>query len=851
VLGNWQVTGLPAGNYTVEFAHCDTTDYLPQFYPDAPPGVFGQFLPVSDGSVTTGIDAHLGLGGAIAGTVTEYDGTPAAGVDPVLLGSGTYSPGVNFDLQPPQTDATGRYRINKLYPGTSFKIEFQPAPGSLDAVQWYPNQPWQADAHPVVVSSGTTAAGIDARLAQGSISGTVTNDRGEPVPNQYVSLVPTVGDYFIAPFATDSNGHWTATRLPPISYDVHFTGNATSGVGCPYDDSWYQQAETVRSATPVTVQPQQVSSNIDGVAHDFGQLTVHVVDRQGNPIVGAQLALDRPAACQYNRAAGTTDSAGAFSVAVAHGYYQINITAPGFFDFPGRQEPTPLPVHVGFSQQQDVTVVLTRPAHLGGTVIDKDGTPLPDVAVEGREVPGQPFRSFNATTDSQGNWTSPGLYPFGWTLHFTDTDTSRTGGAYPPRNYPTFRQADTVTTSDGSNTRVPEQLIRGSYLTGRIVGPDGQPGPAGGNLNVCPTGVPRGQCYGPYTDANGQFRDGILDPGTYTLLISPNGTLGGEWWHDKPDRASADTITLLDGQTTTLNDTVPYAKPSVPATVTASAGGTTGSGTAHVSWTPSATPALDPIRYYNIVSSPAGHGAQVPGDQHEVTLTGLQNGTSYTFSVQAGNGAGLSGTTSSGTVTPQPPPTPTTIAFTRSGSSTITYGTAVPLHAHLATSSGTPLPGRTLYLQSRAHGTTAWTTLAHAATDNAGNATWAPHPTAATDYQSVFVGTPSLTSSTSTALTEQVRTAVTSTLSHTSVTLGSAVTLHTTVSPSHAGQTIYLQRLINGTWRTIASHALDRSSGWTFTLRPTARGTYTYRTYKAADHDHAASASTTRTLRVS
>jgi fibronectin type 3 domain-containing protein len=89
--------------------------------------------------------------------------------------------------------------------------------------------------------------------------------------------------------------------------------------------------------------------------------------------------------------------------------------------------------------------------------------------------------------------------------------------------------------------------------------------------------------------------------------------------------------------------------PAAPTGVTATAGDTSAS----VSWTPGASGG-SPILTYTVTSTPSSAGCTVSAPATSCTVTGLTNGTAYTFQVQATNAVG-SGPLSN----PSPPVTPT------------------------------------------------------------------------------------------------------------------------------------------------------------------------------------------------
>jgi fibro-slime domain-containing protein/RHS repeat-associated protein len=76
--------------------------------------------------------------------------------------------------------------------------------------------------------------------------------------------------------------------------------------------------------------------------------------------------------------------------------------------------------------------------------------------------------------------------------------------------------------------------------------------------------------------------------------------------------------------------------PGAPTNVTAVDGNTA----ATVTWTPPASNGSSPITAYEVVSSPGGINASVGAGVTTATVSGLQNGTAYTFSVRAVNAIG-------------------------------------------------------------------------------------------------------------------------------------------------------------------------------------------------------------------
>lgn len=124
--------------------------------------------------------------------------------------------------------------------------------------------------------------------------------------------------------------------------------------------------------------------------------------------------------------------------------------------------------------------------------------------------------------------------------------------------------------------------------------------------------------------------------------------------------------TLTDAQVLKGADVWPSV-PNAPTNVSATSGGNT---TSVVSFTASTDAGSSAITGYRVTSTPSGLTAT--GSASPITITGLTNGTSYTFTVAAQNAVGFSGeSTASGSITPV---TPQQVAYTSAG----TYSFVVP-----------------------------------------------------------------------------------------------------------------------------------------------------------------------------
>ncbi len=182
---------------------------------------------------------------------------------------------------------------------------------------------------------------------------------------------------------------------------------------------------------------------------------------------------------------------------------------------------------------------------------------------------------------------------------------------------------------------------------------------------------------------------GLVNGQTYTVYARAVNTVGaGPWSTGTPVTPQAPPPTPT-----------PVFPPGAPGSVTA----VPGVASAAVAWTAPVDTGSDPVSTYPVSATPGGRSCMTSTLTCEVS--GLTNGTTYTFTVKALNGAGWSPASSpSNTVTPQAAPKPSIlISGSRTGSTIQVDGTTIDL-----TGTVTPwvkLPGQTTFTEGSARPT--------------------------------------------------------------------------------------------------------------------------------------------------
>jgi hypothetical protein len=233
------------------------------------------------------------------------------------------------------------------------------------------------------------------------------------------------------------------------------------------------------------------------------------------------------------------------------------------------------------------------------------------------------------------------------------------------------------------------------------------------------------------------------------------------------------------------------------------------------------------------------------GTASTATATGLANATSYTFRAWVKDSTGKFG----------PPAdlrmTGTTDTMAASSSS-IPYLGSVTLYGGVSrvdTKAG--VVGVPMSLYARPKNGTTWTEVARTTTSGSGSVASVQKPTVSTVYAWGYNGsTNGLLGSRSAYKTVEVRPTITANLTVASIKLGASTAFYGYLRPQHPGTTVYLQRQSGTSWPTVGTTKLNSTGNYSFSIKPTARGTFNYRAVWLADADHGTTVSATKAVTV-
>ncbi len=249
--GGYRIGGMGGkGTYWVAFG-CGWSGPAPQVRT----GVY-----VAAPGTTSGVNAALGPAGSLSGRLTiGAANIPAAGV---CVTAYPVTGGGIVDIS--QTGPDGGYVLRGMAQGT-YRVLFAactpgPVPGAPDLAP---------QAVLARVSAGRMARGVDGRgVPDGSVSGTVTNAGSAPVAGICVTAIPVraaVPAHRAVPAirpvlaVTSAAGTYSIGGVVPGRYRVEF---ASGCGGTGYATQWWQDANSMATATIVTVAPGATTTGI-------------------------------------------------------------------------------------------------------------------------------------------------------------------------------------------------------------------------------------------------------------------------------------------------------------------------------------------------------------------------------------------------------------------------------------------------------------------------------------------------------------------------------------------------------------------------------------------------------------
>ncbi len=331
---------------------------------------------------------------------------------------------------------------------------------------------WRGDAD-FDIEKPTAEKEMTVKLANGApVSGIVVDERGERVPEAYVSII-AVDNTWNDSVTADEHGEFT---IPAIATGKHgISASSKLHLATP------EQLITHDGVHPFTGIVVRVSLG--------AELVGRVVDSAGKPVAGASV---------HGASGADTDADGRF---VATGLEPGEVTLSAYVDSRSSEETK---VTVSTGKRTEVLLVV-RDSSLAGRVVDTKGTPIADAMLWAKAT--DQSNTFFATADEYGKFDFGGM---------------------PPGDYVVIAQHD-----EEQNRRLPDDgssvvhtgrrdltivLPRLATVVGRVV-LDGAPVPYFGvTITKTPTKL-HAEKVVPVADDTGAFAQKDIAAGTWSVVI--------------------------------------------------------------------------------------------------------------------------------------------------------------------------------------------------------------------------------------------------------------------------------------------------------------------------------------------
>jgi len=300
--GEYTVSSLPSGSYTVIFYPLDAPNFLEQYYNGKTSSTEADTVAVTAGSTTSGINATMVVGGQITGTVTSAATKAALGgieVCATPIGSG--------NEQCASTSSVGEYVIVGLAT-SEYKVELYSSDGQNYLPQYYKGKESSTEAEVVTVTAGSTTLGINAAMVVGGeITGKVTSaSTKSALASGQVTVYNSDGSS-VGFAQTSASGEYTVSDLPTGSYKVEFS--FSTGV---YFTQYYSGKESSLEASLVSVAAGATASGVDAAMLEGAHITGKVTSEASSAgIKGIEVCAETGGLFGH---CATTDSAGEYDI---------------------------------------------------------------------------------------------------------------------------------------------------------------------------------------------------------------------------------------------------------------------------------------------------------------------------------------------------------------------------------------------------------------------------------------------------------------------------------------------------------------------------------------------------------
>lgn len=479
-------------------------------------------------------------GGAISGTVADESGAPLSGIC-----VSAEDPGAG-ERAGTSTGSSGAYRILGL-PHGSYYVSFRDCNDPARyASESYNDKPIGSTADPVAVDVDQETPNVNAMLTLGgSISGRVTDEASNPLQGICIEVY---GDAW-GSGRTDAFGGYVVGALPTGSYTVTFHD---CNEPARYLSEAYNDRRDPEAPDPVAVVQGQETLEIDASLALGGSISGRVTNEAGEPLEGICVGVTGQDSVE-----GSTSQSGSYVIGLLRsGDYSVRFSdciggryVDEFYDDKGdRNSANVVPVVQG-NETHNIDASLALGGSISGTVTGATGALQPVVCVQVFTANGNPTGSpLLWATDRTGAYRVGGLRTGRYKLRFDECETQQGYLSEYYNDRADEVSADLIDVTLGQETSgIDASLALGGSISGTVTDETGVP-----LGEVCVSAMsPAGDtARSVWSEVSGVYEILGLRTGTYEVLFSDCGRRGylSEYYDDKPDAASADPISVSQGE---------------------------------------------------------------------------------------------------------------------------------------------------------------------------------------------------------------------------------------------------------------------------------------------------------------
>ena len=408
----------------------------------------------------------------------------------------------------------------------------------------------------ILVLSLSVPAGVFA-ADSAAISGHVTNTNGDGLANICVSAQPSSPGGQGGLAQTNAAGDYTISGRAAGSYKVQFSACSNT---MNYVTEWWDNKPDLATADTIQLAAGEARTGIDAQLATGATISGHVTNTNGDGLANICVSA-QPSSPGGQGGLAQTNAAGDYTISGrAAGSYKVqfsacsntmNYVAEWWDNKPDLATADTIQLAAG-EARTGIDAQLATGATISGHVTNTNGDGLANICVSAQ--PSSPGGQGGlAQTNAAGDYTISGRAAGSYKVQFSSCSNTMNYVTEWWDNKPDLATADTIQLAAGeARTGIDAQLATGATISGHVTNTNGD-----GLANICVSAQPSspgGQGGLAQTNAAGDYTISGRAAGSYKVQFSScfdGGTYVTEWWDNKPDLNTADTIQLAAGEART------------------------------------------------------------------------------------------------------------------------------------------------------------------------------------------------------------------------------------------------------------------------------------------------------------